>query len=122
MRGLNAVPSWMNAKLGCDGMKFRVLVFRMASLFLKSLVGCSSAVEIEESITMQQLPSTIKGFAEETIGEHEIVKVEKETRRGRVIYAINYLKEAWNGKSSMENQVKFSPINWNNLVCIKVHQ
>ncbi len=67
-------------------------VVSVAAMVLGCVVGCAhfQAKQADEVITMDELPSAVKPLAEqETVG-CKIVEVEREVKKGKVIYAVTY--------------------------------
>jgi len=57
------------------------------------LGGCGMLCSIDEEISVDQLPDHIRRLAEAQVGSNKIVEVERESKDGRIIYAIKYEME-----------------------------
>jgi len=69
----------------------------IGAIFIVSLAcvsGCAWNKSMDVEISMNELPATVKPLADKEVAGCRIKEVEKETKDGKVIYAITYFDQA----------------------------
>lgn len=74
------------------GKRLGLAAVIIASIGLST--GCAMFKEKDQVLSMSQLPPAVKSLAENEVMGCKIKEVEKELRKGKVVYAITYFDAA----------------------------